>query len=223
MPKSKSEPSADAKAESLQRWPTIADVAQAAAALAAHIREHLPMKDEPPPPSGGPDGGPGDCSLTLLMAKWSHLRLALFAMQEQHPDRPPVQILVGEKAIVREGAIRKIRRGYDEVARCYGFDRLDAGTSVEERIPELDPVAVRWLEWGASTLLEAEPTGARATTQTEAEEWTSHYHDVSVNEKTRYCLKTALPLLRGFGQDIVGVRFSPCHGGQIDDSTSTYG
>ena len=68
MEKRKSIPAA--KAASLPKWPTIEDVATAAADLAKHIREHLPIKGKAPPPSGGPDGGRGDPAAIGLLKTW---------------------------------------------------------------------------------------------------------------------------------------------------------
>ena len=158
-----------AKAASPARWPSITTVGTAAAKLAAHIREHLTIKGEPTPPSGGPDGGPGDYPATGLLMTWSALRLALFAWEEQHP-KPSATVLAGMKAIEEAGALNKIRRGFDKVSRCYGLDRLAAGEAVDEDLPDIDPAAVQCLEWGANKLLVDRPPPAADVKQPKADQ-----------------------------------------------------
>ena len=130
------------------------NLANTAKNLAAYIRENFPVKGEPPPQSGGYDGGPGDTSYTLLFIKLTQVHFALLAIQDEYPEMPPTGLSIGEKPLVQRQATNKIRRGFNEVARCYGFDRLISGESVEERpLTEIDSAAVRCLEWGASQLL----------------------------------------------------------------------
>ena len=152
----KQKPTPAAKAVSLPKWPTIGNVARAAADLANHIREHLPIKGEAPPPSGGPDGGPGDPAAIGLLKTWVPVHLALLKWDEQHP-KPSAQVLVGNKAIEEAGALEKIRRGFDKVSCCYGLDRLAAGETVPESFPAIDLAAVLCLEWGAQKLAGTEP------------------------------------------------------------------
>ena len=130
------------------------DISNAAAALAAHIREHLPIDGQPPPPSGGPVGGRHDWAITGLAVRWQSLSLALFAWDDQHGPPPAVYTLAGIDAIEQDAALESIRHGYDGVSRHYGFDRLLAGERVVEPnpIPPIALATVQRLEWGASKL-----------------------------------------------------------------------
>jgi hypothetical protein len=167
----KREPKPAAKTAPLPEWPTIEKVAKAAANLANHIREHLPIKGDPAPPSGGPTGTAHDPATTGLLITRSALQLALLALNERTKPKPATYILAGEDAIQRDQAIRRIQMGYEQISRCYGFDRLDAGESVEEQIPEIDPIPVRYLEWGANKLM-----GAVMPNEIEKDDWKNRNH-----------------------------------------------
>ena len=154
------------KEQAPDQRPSLLQVGTAAAALAAHIREHHQIKGHPTPPSGGPRGGRHDATATLLSRNIYALRLALIALDQQmqptppaDPDAPgPIEILAGqaaamEQAIDQADALPRIRAGLQQVMACYGFDRMEAGEVVPEVYPEIDEAAVRFLEWGASKLL----------------------------------------------------------------------
>jgi hypothetical protein len=113
----------------------------------------LPIKGEVAPPSGGPTGSAPDWAITGLLAHRTALQLALLAWNDQR-QKPTAYILVGTDAAERDEATRRIQRGYDQISRAYGFDKLDTGEMVPENIAELDPAAVRCLEWGAQKLLD---------------------------------------------------------------------
>jgi len=153
MPNRKRKPTAASKAATISQRATLADVANAAAALAAHIREHLPIQGEPPPPSGGPHGGQDDFAASGLWPRFIQVRFALMTLDAQAPERPPVEIITGEATGIQRDAIDRIRAAHAAVARCYGFDRLEAGERIEVRFPAINPAAVRMLEWGAKELL----------------------------------------------------------------------
>jgi hypothetical protein len=75
------------------------------------------------------------------------------AMDSQAGAPPPVEIIDAATAIRRD-AIQRIRSAYDEVSRCYGFDRFDAGERVKETYPPIGLAVVQRLEWGAGKLLD---------------------------------------------------------------------